>query len=119
MNHIFIFSSLIFGVISQTIIKWRMNVLGPMPEGAVSKAFFLIQALLDPYILISILLTLLAGVAWMGAMSKFDISYAYPFTGLSYVLLLFIAALIFSEPVSLNKIAGTGLIIAGIIIISI
>ncbi|MBT5398975.1 hypothetical protein HOL24_00375, partial [bacterium] len=34
--------------------------------------------LLNPYIIISLILTLLAGVTWMIAMTKFEISYAYP-----------------------------------------
>jgi len=42
--------------------------------------------LFNPYIMLSIIFTLLSGLSWMIAMTKFDISYAYPYTSLGFVL---------------------------------
>jgi multidrug transporter EmrE-like cation transporter len=52
----------------------------------------------------------------MAAMTKLDLSHAYPFTGLSFVLVTFVSAWLFQEPVTVPKIAGIALICAGIVV---
>jgi multidrug transporter EmrE-like cation transporter len=54
----------------------------------------------------------------MIAMTKFDISYAYPFTTLGYVLILIFSALLFKESIDIYKLVGISLIIFGIILTS-
>ena len=57
----------------------------------------------------------LAFFCWMAAMTKFDLSYAYPFMSLSFVLVLILSALFFHETVTLAKVLGIIFIMAGII----
>jgi multidrug transporter EmrE-like cation transporter len=52
----------------------------------------------------------------MAAMTKFPLSYAYPFMSLAFVLVMFLSAVFFKEPVTIPKSIGLGLIILGIII---
>lgn len=49
-------------------------------------------------------------------MTKFQLSYAYPFMSLAFVLVMFLSAFFFNEPVTLAKTLGLTLIVAGIII---
>lgn len=49
-------------------------------------------------------------------MTKFQLSYAYPFMSLAFVLVMFLSAFFFNEPVTLAKTLGLALIVAGIII---
>ena len=58
----------------------------------------------------------LAAVSWMAAMTRFELSYAYPFTSLAFVLVLGFSALFFHEAITVPKALGVGLIMAGIII---
>jgi len=74
--------------------------------------------LLNPYIIISLILTLLAGVTWMIAMTKFEISYAYPFTLLGLVLVTIFSVVFFGESVNTYKLIGIVLIALGIVVIS-
>ncbi|HWV91528.1 MAG TPA: EamA family transporter, partial [Burkholderiales bacterium] len=55
-----------------------------------------------------------AALCWMLAMTKLDLSHAYPFVSLSFVLVLFLSALLFGEPLSWAKLAGIALVIAGV-----
>jgi multidrug transporter EmrE-like cation transporter len=55
-------------------------------------------------------------LSWILALTKADLSYAYPFTSLSFVLILAASAFFFHEPVTPAKIAGMVLIVAGILI---
>ena len=57
----------------------------------------------------------LAAISWMGAMSKFPISYAYPFMSLAFVIVLILSNLFFKEPITISKSIGMGLIVLGII----
>ena len=52
----------------------------------------------------------------MAAMTKFDISHAYPFMSLSFIFVLILSGLLFNEPITIFKIIGLTLIIIGIVI---
>jgi multidrug transporter EmrE-like cation transporter len=52
----------------------------------------------------------------MAAMTKFDLSYAYPFMSLNFVLVLMLSAFFFGEPITPSKLIGLFLIIGGIIV---
>lgn len=119
ITHLYIFLSIAFAVSSQLIIKWKMSGydLG-QHMGIGEKFYFAFTMLLNPYIMLSIFLTLLSGLSWMIAMTRFDISYAYPFTTLGFVFILLFSSILFHEPITWQKIIGMIFIIIGIIITS-
>ena len=51
-------------------------------------------------------------------MTKFEISYAYPFVSLNYIFVLMAGFLIFNESVSMEKVIGSALVILGIIVLA-
>jgi multidrug transporter EmrE-like cation transporter len=51
----------------------------------------------------------------MVAMTKFTLSYAYPFVSLSFVLVLICSNIFFKDPITVNKSIGMGLIILGVV----
>ena len=119
LNHIYIFLSIVFAVSSQLIIKWKMlDHAFNTNDTFIDKFTFVFSMLLNPYIILSLILTLLSGLSWMIAMTKFDISYAYPFTTIGFILIFIFSALFFHEPVTWQKVLGITLIISGILISS-
>jgi len=119
INHIYIFLTIFFAVSSQLIIKWKMSEFSLSEYESMSEKFiFAFTMLFNPYIMISLTLTLLSGLSWMIAMTKFDISYAYPFTTLGFVFIFLFSALFFNEPVTWQKSIGLVLIVVGISISS-
>jgi len=119
INHFYIFLTVAFAVSSQLIIKWQMaNYSLENYNGMYEKFLFALTMLLNPFIMLSILLTLLSGLSWIIAMTKFDISYAYPFTSLGFVLILIFSSLLFNETISIYKLVGVLFIVLGIMIIS-
>jgi len=119
LNHFYLFLAISFGVASQLIIKWKMSAFSfDDYETMMDKFIFAFGMLFNPYIIISLLLTLLAGVTWMIAMTKFDISYAYPFTTLGFVFVFIFSVILFGESVNWYKVIGLGFIILGLIISS-
>lgn len=118
IDHIYIFSTVIFTVYSQLIMRWQVSAAGPLPPGLPDKIGFVIALLLNPWVMSGILATFLAGISWMLAMTKFEISYAYPFVSLNYILVLAAGFLLFQETITFTKLAGSALVILGIIVIA-
>ncbi|WP_163530152.1 EamA family transporter [Halobacillus ihumii] len=118
MGYFYILGTIVFTVYGQLMLKWRIEKYGSLPADVKDKILFLLQLLLDPLILSGFLSAFIASIFWMGAMTKFDISYAYPFMSLSFVLVFVLSVLLFQEPVTLYKVIGLGFIVTGIIITS-
>jgi multidrug transporter EmrE-like cation transporter len=118
MGYQYIIGCIFFTVYGQLVIKWRITGIGSLPDDTVEKIRFLLSALFDPYIISGFLAAILASLFWMASMTRFDLSYAYPFMSLSFVLVLLMSALLFHEPVDAYKITGMGIIVIGIFVSS-
>ena len=119
MGYLFILGTVLFTVYGQLILKWRIAKYGSIPEVFHDKIFFFITLLIDPYILSGFLGAFISGLFWMAAMTKFELSYAYPIIvgGLALLTSLF-AIIILKESINLFKVLGLVLIIAGIFILN-
>jgi multidrug transporter EmrE-like cation transporter len=118
IGYIGVFLTIIFTVYSQLVIKWQVNNAGELPLDGFGKIQFLLILLLNPWVISSIIATLGAGLSWMLAMSKFDLSYAYPFVSLVYVFMMVASVVFFNESLTINKVLGVFLIFTGIIILT-
>lgn len=99
-------------------MRWQVTLAGPLPADALGKISYIFSVLLNPWVLSGIFATFLAGVSWMLAMTRFEISYAYPFVSLNYILVLAAGFFFFNEALSVNKLVGSALVIVGIIVIA-
>jgi len=112
-----VFCSVVLTSYAQLIVKWRVSRAGALPVDFTRKAIFLTGLLFDPWVLTGLFGALLAGVSWMAAMTRLELSFAYPFISVSFVLVFIFSALLFHETITTPKILGMLLIIAGIIVI--
>jgi multidrug transporter EmrE-like cation transporter len=116
----FVFLVAIFSVIlnagAQLAIKWGVSGRSGhfSSEGTV---VFVVSILTNPGILIGLSLYVISVGIWMYVLSKIDVSVAYPLLSIGYVINVFMAAFLFNEPLSLNKIIGIGLIIFGVVVL--
>jgi drug/metabolite transporter (DMT)-like permease len=88
--------------------------MGTFPLGIMEKADFLLHCFANPWILSGFVAAFFASLTWMAAMTHFELSFAYPFTILSFVAIQAFSILFFGEMLTISKIAGTLLIAAGI-----
>lgn len=72
----------------------------------------------DPHFIGAIALYGIASFLWVIAVSKTDISRAYPFMATGFVIVPVIGYFLLSEVLSLPFFIGTALIVAGIVVIS-
>ena len=66
----------------------------------------LIKIIFDPFVFSGFCSAFIASLFWMGAMSKFEISYAYPFMSLSPALVFLIGTLFLGESFTIGKLSG-------------
>jgi multidrug transporter EmrE-like cation transporter len=116
MSHIYIFLTIFFTVYGQIVIKWQVNSAGTLPIEPSEKVVFILRLLLNPWILSGLFSAFLASLTWMAAMTKFTLSYAYPFISLTFVLIMLSAAIFFREPITPPKVFGIIAIVAGVIV---
>ena len=118
VNHLYIFLTIIFTVYSQHIMRWQVSLAGDLPNSLSGKIDFLKALLLNPWIVTSLLSTFLAGISWILAMTRFEISYAFPFVSLNYVLILVASVIVFNESFTVTKLVGSIIIVIGIVVIA-
>lgn len=116
MGYLYILATITFTVYGQLITKWRVNGAGAFPPDILPKVVALLSLVMDPWIISSLFAAFLAFLFWVLALSKFDLSFSYPFMSLSFVLVLFMSFIFFREPLTLFKILGIAFIVLGIII---
>ena len=116
MAYLCVIATVLLAVYGSLIAKWRISQHGDLPPAFPDNALYLLRMFLDPYILSACIAALLAAFLWMAALSKLDLSKAYPFVSLSFALVLIFSTVIFHEPLNIWKIGGVTLIIAGILL---
>lgn len=117
-NYLYIVATIALTVYGQLVLKWRMSGAGELPVAFADKLLFLLRLLFDPFVMSTIISVFVASLCWMAALSKFELSYAYPFMSAAFVLIFFFSALFFNEPISWQKMVGLVLIVAGIVVTS-
>ncbi|MEZ4704614.1 MAG: EamA family transporter [Bdellovibrionota bacterium] len=118
MKFMYIFGTIAFTVVGQLLSKWRMtHYEGKVPQEFIQKFVFLGSLFLDPYILGAYLMAFLASLFWLLALSKFSLGFAYPFMGLSFVMIAFLSTFLLGESMNPTKIIGNILIVAGIVVV--
>lgn len=118
LEHAYIVATIIFTVYSQLIMRWQVGEAGALPTDSPGKVNYIVALLFNPWVLSGVVATFLAGISWMLAMTKFEISYAYPFVSLNYILVLVAGFLLFNESITVTKLAGSALVVLGIIVIA-
>lgn len=104
-------------VYGQLILRWQVAAAGQPPVDATGRLSFVLSLLFQPWVLSAVAATFTAGLAWMLALTRFELSFAYPWMGLNYLIVLVVGVAVFGEQISWAKLVGTGLVVAGLIVL--
>lgn len=72
-----------------------------------------------PLVIIGLSLYGIGAVAWLMVLSKVDVSVAYPFIGISFIVTTALAAILLGEPVSALRWVGTLLVAGGVYLVAV
>jgi drug/metabolite transporter (DMT)-like permease len=87
-----------------------------MASGSIPSA--LLAFALSPAIIAGLAMYGVGTLIWLNILSRMDLSQAYPFVGLSFLLTALLGYFLFHEPFHPGRIAGTALVIAGVILVA-
>ena len=118
MRYLYIFATLFFTIYGQLILKWRIGKLAfALPDGGILDKFMaLIRLIFDPFVFSGFISAFIASMFWMAAMTKFEITQAYPFMSLAPAIVFILGVWLLNETFTYGKVVGLVLIILGTII---
>ena len=118
MSAVYIAVTILLTVYGQLALKWHMNRAGEVPSEAIAAVLFLCRQLLSPLVISSFASAFIAGLTWMAAVSRMQLSIAYPFMSLAFPLVALLSAPLFGEQFTPLKGMGTALILLGLFLLS-
>jgi len=115
MNVFFIaVASVIMSVVAQFFLKSGMERIAGQGEPLdIYSLNGLLSAFSNLYILLGFSLYGMGAVVWLGVLSKWDVSKAYPLVGMGFLLTVLIGFL-FGEDVTLHRVTGVAFISLGV-----
>ena len=113
LKHIFL--SVLLVVIAELSLKAGVKDLIFSKDNLLQ---FFISAITNPFVLFGLLLIGISSVIWIVALSRTELSYAYPFVSVGYITTAILSVLLFNEPSSVVKWIGIAVIVSGVIILS-
>jgi multidrug transporter EmrE-like cation transporter len=78
----------------------------------------IIKMFFMPNVLLGLLFYGVSTVFWLVALSKIELNVAYPMLSIGYILIMILSFFLLNESITLYKVAGTLLIVAGVTLIS-
>ena len=113
----YILISVFFSTVGQLLLKRGMNTLGSVTLSLDQLFSILWRMATNPAVFFGLVIYLVGTVFWLAALSRVDLSYAYPFASLSYVVMLVASWMLFDEKITLARIMGTIVIGIGVLLI--
>ena len=114
----FILFTVLTNAAAQIMLKQGMMSLGPLTFTADTFVQRIFQIVFNPWVFVGLSTFVISMASHLFVLSKVDLSFAYPFLSLAYVIVAVIAWMVFKEELGIYKIAGIALICAGTILIA-
>jgi multidrug transporter EmrE-like cation transporter len=115
---IYILISVLGGAAGQVLLKKGMSQLGPLTLQLDQVGNLLLRLGTNPFVILGLLVYGGSTIFWLAALSRVDLSYAYPFASLSYIVMLVASWQIFNENISLLRLVGCVVVGMGVFLIS-
>lgn len=113
-----ILTGVLLNACAQLSIKKGMTLVGEISAAFTSFANAFPSMIINVYLWLGLLCYGVSVLLWMVVLSKVDVSFAYPFLSIGYVLSAIVGYFFFHESVTPVRIAGIIVICIGVILIS-
>jgi drug/metabolite transporter (DMT)-like permease len=115
---VYILVSVILGAVGQIMLKRGMSSMGPLTLSLSTLPQMLLKMVLNPFVVIGLAIYVCGTVFWLTALSREDLSKAYPFASLSYVVMLIASWMLFKENITSLRLLGSFVVGIGVFLIS-
>lgn len=103
---------------AQIMLKQGMLAVGGFQADGRSALEFAVRTLFNPYVFAGLATFVVSMASHLVVLSRVELSYAYPFLSLAYVVVAAYAFLVFKEDVGAARVAGIAFICLGTVLIS-
>ena len=103
---------------AQIMLKKGMNSVGALDIGSDGLIGTVFRVVFSPFVFMGLTTFVISMASHLIVLSKVQLSYAYPFLSLAYVVVAAYSYFFFAEDIGLARLAGIGLIVAGTILIA-
>ena len=113
-----ILSSVGLSVLAQVTLKYGMSqptIQMALGQGGLAAAWLVIS---NMYILLGLFMYGCGAMLWLLVLARLDVSVAYPFVGLGFILTMLLGFFVLGESVTPMRVVGTLLITAGVVLVS-
>lgn len=114
----FILFTVLTNAAAQMMLKYGMMQLGPLSFAGVNPILKILQIVFSPFVFLGLATFVISMASHLYVLSKVELSYAYPFLSLAYVIVAVAAWLLFAETLNAYRIAGIALICVGTVLIA-
>lgn len=115
---VLILVSVLLNSIAQLCMKKGMMLVGEITDGLQGFLALLPDMFTNLYLWMSAFCYVASVAFWLVVLSKVDVSYAYPFLSIGYVLTAVVGCFVFHEAVTPIRVLGILVIYIGVILIS-
>src|SRR6266404_1657498 len=98
--------------------KYFSLILATVLLNATSQILMTIGAATNIFIICGLVTMVISMVTHLMSLSRFDVSFAFPFLSIAYVLVLLYGYLAMGENVTALRVAGVALVVAGTVLIA-
>lgn len=103
---------------AQLMLKYGMMQLGPLSFAGVNPLIKVLQIVFSPWVFLGLCTFVISMVSHLFVLSKVELSFAYPFLSLAYVMVAVFAYFVFREDLNALRIAGIAFICVGTVLIA-
>jgi drug/metabolite transporter (DMT)-like permease len=104
-------------VSGEVLLKLGMNQVREQVGAFNASVPVLVRTFTEWRVVLGFALIFSGALFWLGVISRADFSFAYPLLALSYVVALLPARFVLQEQITLNRIVGAFIVVAGAIVI--
>ena len=115
---LYILISVLGSAMGQLLLKKGMNSMGPVTLSLNQLPPVLWQMATNPNVFFGLVIYLVGTIFWLAALSRVELSFAYPFASFNYVIMFVASWMMFDEKITVARVLGTFVIGIGVVLIS-
>ncbi len=118
MGYVFIAGTILFTVYGQLIVRQQIGEIAEVPNGLGLFRFLVEFIFTRPLVLSGLAAAFVASLFWMATLTRFELSFAYPFMALNFLIVVVIGVAVFGEVLNASKIIGLLIVCGGLVVIA-
>lgn len=109
----------LLGAGAQLLLKAGTNALGPLAAGTAGAAVeTAVRVMAQPAIVAGLTLYVVSAAVWIVALSRVEVSVAYPMLSIGFVVNAIAAWALLGESVGAQRLAGIAVIVVGVFLVA-